>query len=300
MVLFVVKKLIKMVIPEYIKRLIKGRLINNQLNFVTAENAVTFTDKLKYRVKQSKNPMIAKKMALYADKYVVRKYVSERIGDEYLTNVICVTKNLESCDWLSLPKQFVIKTNFGTGSKHLHIVLDKDIECFKTIRRKFLRAMKDDWYLMGQEMFYSYIDRRILIEEYIPGIDGFKSPDDYKIHCFRNDNDNIECIIQIDRGRFECIKRNFYDNEFNLLNINYGNAENFDLLSIPIEVSRMIELSKNLMGDLTYARIDWYLNHGRIIFGEITHIHTAGTAIFSSLDADSFLGDKIKINKIFI
>lgn len=294
------KNTIKKIIPEYIKYLLKSKILKNQLDNITEDNAFSFTDKLKYRIKQSRNPEIAKKMALYADKYAVRKYVSDRIGKKYLINQLCITKELSYSIWNSLPQQFVIKTNFGTGAKHSHIVLNKNQENFVKIKDKFILAMKDDWYLMGQEMFYAYMDRYIIIEEYLPGLSGFKSPDDYKIHCFKNLNGEIECVIQIDRGRFESIQRNFYDDNFNLLNINYANAENFELKSLPNELIEMVILSKQLMGELTYARIDWYLVSGNIVFGEITHAHTAGTAIFTPPEANLLLGGKIKTNNIFI
>ena len=46
-----------------------------------------------------------------ADKYRVRSYVRECIGDEYLTPVLALYKSVDEIDFNELPDKFALKTN---------------------------------------------------------------------------------------------------------------------------------------------------------------------------------------------
>ncbi|CAH7043373.1 conserved hypothetical protein [Vibrio chagasii] len=270
-----------------------------KLKWVNERNARTFNDKLLLRIKMTENPTLAKKLSFFADKFLVKSYVEERIGSNYVIPLLFSGEKLEREVWDKLPNKFVIKTNFGTGNLHYHIVTNKDLENFEDVRSKFDRALGDDWYNVTNEYTYKYIDRKIIIEEYMPGMDGKTSPDDFKLHMFRKKDDSFDVIIQVDTGRFEKLSRNFYDKEFNLLDIHYTGSENFDF-DLPIDkVKEMIVLSCALMENLTYARVDWYYVDNKIFFGEITHTHVAGNAIFTPMSANRFLGDKIEFNNLF-
>lgn len=297
-----VKKLIKKLVPQGIIRSIRMVLRRIELDRLNDDNAKTFQDKIKLRIKKSASPEIGRGMGLYADKYQVRSYVADKIGEEYLVNLIMVCDTLTEDVWSKLPSEFVIKTNFGTGPEHYHIVKDKNNESFAFLKEKFDKALSDDWYLSSLEMAYSFIDRKIVIEEYMSGIGGVTSPDDFKIHCFKNVDGSFEFVTQIDRGRFEDLHRNFYSHELELLNMNYGGASNFDfdIVENSQTIKEMHKLAISLLGDLTYARVDFYFVEQQIIFGEITHTHTAGNANFTPREQNLIMGNKIKINDIFM
>ncbi|CAH1596982.1 conserved hypothetical protein [Vibrio owensii] len=276
------------------------RLVRSyKLLTVNEGNAKTFNEKLLLRIKKTSDEKIARKMSDYADKYLAKAYVSELVGKEFVIPLIAVCDELSKDTWDLLPEKFVIKTNFGTGALHYHIVTNKEDESFVDVKRKFDLALKDDWFVNTSEFAYKYIERKIIIENYISGSSGNISPDDYKLHMFAKEDGDFEVIIQTDTSRFEGLKRNFFDSDFNLLNIHYTGSVNYDL-NIPKErVNEMIALSKTLVANLTYARVDWYFVDGRIYFGEITHTHVAGNAIFTPRSANKFLGEKIKFNSIF-
>ncbi|MCG7489699.1 hypothetical protein MHN79_09355 [Vibrio sp. Of14-4] len=270
-----------------------------KLKLVNESNARTFNEKLLLRIKMTENDEIAKKMSFYADKFLVKSYVESQVGAKYVIPLLGVCDELNKALWDELPERFVIKTNFGTGELHYHIVLNKHMENFEDVKAKFDIALRDDWYNVTNEHTYKHIDRKIILEEYMPGGDGKTSPDDFKLHMFRNEDDSFDVVIQVDTGRFERLARNFYDKKFNLLDISYTGSSNFDFDFPKQKAQEMIDLSEVLMGDLTYARIDWYYVNNTIYFGEITHTHVAGNAIFSPMSADRFLGDKVKFNSIF-
>lgn len=296
------KQLIKKVVPQIIIRYIRRNQRRIELGRINDLNAKTFQDKIKLRIKKSAIPAIGKKMSLYADKYKVRAYVAGKIGENNLINLISVSDTLTKEIWDELPSKFVIKTNFGTGSNHYHIVTNKNKESFSIIKEKFDKALSDDWYLSSHEMAYSFIDRKIVIEEYMSGLNGLTSPDDYKIHCFKNMDGSFECITQIDRGRFEGIHRNFYSHDLELLDMNYGGASNFnfEIVEHSMIIKEMQQLAINLLGELTYARVDFYYVKNKILFGEITHTHTAGNASFTPREQNLIMGNKIKTNSVFM
>lgn len=298
--MFIRKKIKEIKSVMFIVRKIKSSINRKKTSKLDDTNAINFNDKIRLRVKKSSDPIIGTKMGARADKYGVRSYISEMIGNQYLVNLLHVCEELDFETWDKLPSRFVIKTNFGTGSNHYHIVTDKSKESFTAVKEKFIKSMLNDWYLFTQEMAYSYIERKIIIEQYISGLDGNISPDDYRIHVFRQIDNSFEFVIQIDTGKFQSVHKNFYDENFNLLNIHYNKSSNFHLENIPkIAINKMMSLSEKLMGDLTYARIDWYLINEEIIFGEITNTPCAGLANFSPASANLLLGEKIKYNDIF-
>ena len=50
-----------------------------------------------------------------ADKYEVREYIKEKIGEEYLIPLLGVYDNFDEIDFDNLPNQFVLKCNHGCG-----------------------------------------------------------------------------------------------------------------------------------------------------------------------------------------
>ncbi|KLI14636.1 ATP-grasp fold amidoligase family protein, partial [Brachyspira hyodysenteriae] len=73
-------------------------------------------------------------MTICADKYAVREYIKETIGEEYLIPLIGVWDKVEDIDFNSLPNQFVLKVNWGSGQNI--IVKDKSTLNIEEIKKK--------------------------------------------------------------------------------------------------------------------------------------------------------------------
>ncbi|WP_275041295.1 ATP-grasp fold amidoligase family protein, partial [Brachyspira hyodysenteriae] len=67
------------------------------------ENPKTFNEKLQWLKLYYHDPL----MTICADKYAVREYIKETIGEEYLIPLIGVWDRVEDIDFNSLPNQFV-------------------------------------------------------------------------------------------------------------------------------------------------------------------------------------------------
>lgn len=205
-----------------------------------------------------------KNMARIADKYQVRDYVREIIGNNYLVPILGVYEKLEISDFEDLPKSFVVKTNHGSGENHVSIVKNKETENISELVRKFNHSVTVDFGNRQGEDFYKLIEKKIIIEEYLGDVNSV--PKDYKIHCFGGE----KVFIVVDEGRFSDHRRSVFDSDWNLLSMRINNFPMVKDRSRPKNLRLMIELAIKLSEPFDYIRVDFYNIDGRIFFGELT------------------------------
>ncbi len=70
-----------------------------------------FTDKLQWLKLYWYDPLAVK----CADKYEVRSYIKEKIGESYLNDLLGVYNSVREIDIDKLPNQFVLKGTHGSG-----------------------------------------------------------------------------------------------------------------------------------------------------------------------------------------
>ncbi len=240
------------------------------------KNPVTFNEKLYYRKYYGNFDA----MSVFADKYKVRDYVSKKIGSKYLIPLLGVYNEFTKSDWDKLPNRFVLKSNHGSGPRHLHIVTNKDIESPENIIVKFKRALNESFGLVKQEPFYARINKLILAEEYLESDN--LTPNDYKFHCFKN-----KVFIQVDSERYEDHKRSIFDVNWNEMDYKLDSKfPKIEDCSPPKNLNKMIEIAKILSEDFDYIRVDLYNINGKIYFGELTQTHGNGTENFEPSNVD--------------
>ena len=111
------KKIFKM-IPDKLYLKIKFRKrMGMKLNL---KNPKTFNEKLQWLKLYDRKPIYTKMV----DKYEVREYIKEKIGEEYLIPLIGVYNKFEDIDFEKLPNQFVIKCTHDSGG--LVVCRDKE------------------------------------------------------------------------------------------------------------------------------------------------------------------------------
>lgn len=124
----------------------------------------TYTEKMQWAKLYDRDP----RKTEYADKYRVRKYIKEKVGDQYLIPLLGVYECFDDIDFGKLPNEFVIKTNHGSNTNI--IVRDKKKFDRKKARKQFNRWLKTDWSLVsGFELHYRNIKPCIIIEKLIGG-----------------------------------------------------------------------------------------------------------------------------------
>ena len=253
------------------------------------ENPKTFNEKLQWLKLYYHDPLMTK----CADKYLVREYIKETIGEEYLIPLIGVWNKVEDIDFDSLPNQFVLKVNWGSGQNI--IVKDKsqlNIEEAKNQLRYWMLPTSNHYYY-SYEWAYKNIKPKIICEKYIEQTDG--NLFDYKIFCFNGEPK----YIQVDIDRFTNHKRCFYDINWNKLNFKTHILFEFyaDEVKKPDNLNKMLSFCRILSKQFNHVRVDFYTIDNKLYFGELTFYHGNGIEQFSIEEWDYKFGELLKLPK---
>lgn len=85
------------------------------------DNPVTFTEKIQWLKLYNRKPLYTKMV----DKYEVKEYVAQRIGEQYVIPTLGVWNKFDDIDFSQLPDQFVLKSTNGGGGTGVVICKDK-------------------------------------------------------------------------------------------------------------------------------------------------------------------------------
>ena len=255
--------------------------------FINFKKTEFFGEKIQYLKLYGK----LEKYSDFVDKYKVRNYIKEKIGEDYLIPLLGIYNDPNEIDYNNLPNKFVIKLN--TGSGYNIIVNDKEKVNKLKIKKQLIKWMKEDYYKIKKENQYKNIKKKILIEPYIEDSSG--KLQDYKFYCF---DGKIE-FIEVDFDRFSKHTMNFYDNDWNLLEVNKGNYKNYEgVFSKPENYNDMKEVVAKIANDFQFVRIDFYNVDGKIYFGELTFTPAGGLTPFKPIKKDIEYAKKIRIESM--
>ena len=223
-----------------------------------------------------------------ADKVRVKEYIKEKIGEEYLNNLIGqgIYDDVDQINFDNLPNAFVIKMNNGSG-KNI-IIKDKSKANIDEIRRTLRDWSKINYaYCNGTyEMHYHDIVPKIICEEYLQGV--AEDVCDYDVYCFHGEPKYIHCV----RGcHTDSWRGAFYDTEWKRQPFSHGCPEDNEPADRPPQLEKMLELSRKLSEGFDHVRIDWWdLPDGRLLFCEMTFSSWAGFSPFKPDKYDLFFG----------
>lgn len=257
---------------EVIKRHFK-KAFGRKLNL---DNPIRFNEKIQWLKLNWYDPLATK----CADKYEVRSFVQERIGDKYLNDLYGVYDSVDEIDIDGLPDAFVLKATHGSGWNI--ICKDKNSMNWDKELKKMKRWLKTNYYWGTREWVYRDIKPRAICERYLSGENG-NPPDDYKIFCFNGEPK----IIRVIYDRFTPNHGvNHYDVKWNLINIEWGKRlHNCKMVEKPKTLDVMLDLSKRLAKGFPHVRCDWYNIKDRIVFGELTFFPANG---MKKIDPEEF------------
>lgn len=107
-------------------------------------NPKTYNEKLQWLKLYDRNPAYTKMV----DKYEVRQYIKETIGEEYLIQLVGGPwERFEDIDFAKLPDQFVLKCTHDSGS--VAICKDKNEFDINGVRKKFKRALRGNFFMVA-------------------------------------------------------------------------------------------------------------------------------------------------------
>lgn len=248
------------------------------------DNPQTFNEKLQWLKLYDRRP----EYTMMVDKIEVKKYIAEKIGEEYLIPTLGVWDNAEDIDFDSLPDKFVMKCNHNSG---LGMAICKDKSTFDTekARKELRKGLKQDYYLTGREWPYKNVKRRIIAEQYMED-EKTSELRDYKFFCF---NGEVKAMfVATERQKVgEEVKFDFFDENFNHLPIRQGHPNAKVAPEKPEKFEEMKKLASKLSQNIPHVRVDFYEVNGKIYFGEMTFYHFSGMVPFAPEEWDYKLGE---------
>ena len=250
------------------------------------DNPTRYSEKLQWIKLYDRCPLYSK----LVDKYEVKSYVSERIGEEYIIPTLGVWNAFDDISFENLPEQFVLKCTHDSGG--LVICTDKKQLNLDNARTKINKSLKTNYYKLFREWPYKNVTPRIVAEKFM--VDNATGElRDYKFYCF----DGVVRALGIysDRGAGKTTKADYFDRDFNWLDFTWGYAHAEIRPEKPEKFEEMVFLAEKLSKGLSHIRVDFYECDGKVYFGELTFYDGSGFDAIEPIEWDYKIGKLIKI-----
>ena len=256
------------------------------------KNPKTLNEKLQWLKLYDRNP----KYTGLVDKYEVKKYISSKLGEEYVIPTLGVWDSFDEIDFDTLPDQFVLKSTHDSGG--LVICKDKSTLDIEVTREKIERSLKRNYYVNGREWPYKNVRHRIIAEKYMTDSSESNEFTDYKFYCFNGYVDSV--MVCYDRS-IGAPKFYFFDKKWELKRYNKRGLEAPEGFTLPKpdNIDKMFEIAETLSKDVgsPFLRVDLYNSNGQIYFGEVTFFPDSGFDPNRLPETDRYFGDLVFLNK---
>ena len=247
------------------------------------EHPETYTEKIQWLKLNDRKPIYT----AMVDKCEAKKYVAERIGEEYIIPTLGVWDNFDDIDFDTLPNRFVLKCTHDSGG--LVIVRDKSKLDKAKARKKITRCLKTNYFYHGREWPYKNVKPRIIAETFMEDSETSELRD-YKFFAFNGEAKALFVATERQKAGTE-VKFDFFDMEYNHLPIKNGHPN----ADVPPQKPKCFDEMKVLAGKLSEGipqlRVDFYEVDGKVYFGELTFAHFGGTVPFEPDEWDKTFGD---------
>ncbi len=216
------------------------------------------------------------------DKVLVRDFIKDKIGDEYLKPVLWIGDKFDDIPFYTLPDSFIVKCNHGCKWQFIIKNKEKFLDNKKIF--KYTKMVMDNWLIQSFfgysdfETQYINIKPKIIIEKLLQ--DENEIPLDIEMLCFnglpfytslRHNSNIITNILNSD-----------IENESKVLE-NISKNFNFEFSSA---LKTANNLSKILAKDFKCVRIDWMLYKDKLYFVEMTFTPYSGYIFFSEKEEE--------------
>ena len=225
------------------------------------------------------------------DKFAVKNYVTEKLGEGYVVPTIATWENPDEIDFDTLPNQFVLKVNWSSG--YNIIVKDKSKLNRQEALEKIRHWMQPQQNSYFQTFNWGYKDMKPVAyaETYMEQFDGQLY--DYKFYCC---NGQVKFLfIATDRHEDGKLTYTFFDPDFNRLPFTYGGRNNAENLQKPKFYEEMIRCAQILSQPFPFVRVDFYETGNKIYVGEMTFYSGGGILPFNPEEWDYKLGEVISL-----
>ncbi|PEB46638.1 glycosyl transferase [Bacillus thuringiensis] len=262
-------------------KLIMGRKLN-------LKNPKTFNEKLQWLKLNDRRA----EYTMLVDKYEVRQYIKETIGEEYLIPLLGVYNNFDEIDFDVLPNKFVLKPNHTSGD--VFICRDKSKINYRELKSEVDKWLQREYYWLHREWPYKNVKPKIVCEKYMVDESGV----DLKDYKFMSFNGEVRCsFVGLNRQSETGLNIDFYDLEWKLMPFERHYPNSGIKLEKPQNYKKMIEFAELLSRELPFVRVDFYEINGKVYFGELTFYPGSGFEEFTPESYDELLGSWIDLKK---
>lgn len=250
----------------------------------------TYSEKLQWLKLYDRRP----EYTMMVDKYAVKKYVADIIGEEYVIPTLGVWDKPEEIEWDKLPNQFVLKTTHGGGNEGVVICRDKNSFDRQKAINLLNKDLNTDLYKVWREWPYKNVPKRIIAEKYIDPNPETNDLSDYKFFCFNGEVKGLFVATERQNPNEE-VKFDFFDENYEHLPLRQGHDHAKITPPRPHNFELMKSLAAKLSKGFPHVRIDLYDLGDRVLFGEITFFHFSGLVKFEPEYWDKHFGDMLTL-----
>jgi len=249
------------------------------------DNLQTYNQKLQWLKLYDATPI----KATLADKYLMRKWIEDKLGKGYLVDLLGAWDNYDEIDFSALPERFVLKTNHSSG---WNLVVKRK----NSINHKKARLMFDTWLSTdfalcnGFELQYRGIPPKIIAERFISNNNDELV--DYRVMCFSGKPYSV--WVEVGSGTANHY-RDIYDLDWILqpVLVNCPNLE--EQKPRPQHYELMLEMARTISEGFSHARVDFYEVDGKLYVGEITFTPQSGRGVWDPPEANKLYGDQLTL-----
>lgn len=222
------------------------------------------------------------------DKYAVREFVRQRVGERYLNELYGVYESVDEIRFEDLPDSFALKVTHGSGGNI--ICKSKRNLDWADAARKLKIWLATDYYARDKEWAYKGVNARVVCERYLSDEHG-NPPCDYKFFCFAG----APRAVQVDLDRFQHHTRLLYTPDWDRIPVQLLYPVPEHDVSRPENLDEMLRVASSLAAGFPFVRVDLYSVKGESVFGELTFTPGSGMEPFSPRQYDEEFGTWLRL-----
>lgn len=250
----------------------------------------TFSEKLLYRKLQQEHWL--EQQAQNVDKYAVREKIATTIGEQHLIPLLGYIRTGEEFNFERFPPPIILKATHGSGwNLIIRSINDYSLEDVRALIKAWLSCNYADNFT--GESQYRYVSPGVVAEPLLTDLDG-KVPVDYKFHCF---DQGKQIVIQTDLDRFDNHCRDFYDVQWQHLDMQLKFQRSNSIMPEPDTLKSMLQVARKLAEDYDYIRVDLYSFKSQVLFGELTFVPGNACEKLSPSEWEKRLGEYWPLQK---
>jgi hypothetical protein len=208
--------------------------------------------------------------APYVDKYTMRAYVAQRVGEGHLVPLLGVWNTYDEIIFDKLPQQFVLKVTNGCG--YNYICKNKASINYDDLRNRITAWQKEDFSQIEREKQYKPCVPRIIAEEYLE--DEYGELRDYKFWCSKGEPRLIQVDTARSTGHLSVNLDTAWNRRAETESFAYGGATFTP--EKPAVLVDMLKIARQLSRGFPFVRVDLYVVRNKIYVGELTFTPGSG------------------------